>query len=113
MYLGIFFRKKRSRHVPIMRTAIIWDLLLVLQIELNRSAVAKALEVEQNSLLLNFHVTIAVAVLVLYGFLLYFGAQLLRGRAQFRMWHKMCGWTAVVLRTLILITSYMIDTASN
>jgi hypothetical protein len=36
---GVYHRKNRYRHVKIMKSAIIWDLLLVAQIELNRGAI--------------------------------------------------------------------------
>ena len=51
-----------------MATAI-WDILLVLQIELMRGAIDKAMKVQVNSSLLNFHVSIAVLTVFLYFFM--------------------------------------------
>ncbi len=39
MVAGIFFRRRRELHVKIMSAAMIWDVLLILQIELSRSAI--------------------------------------------------------------------------
>ena len=110
LYFGVWKRKQRSLHVKVMTTAIIWDILLVLQIELTRGAIDKASKVVTNAALLNFHVSIAVTTVILYGFIFYFGRALLKGNQSVKTKHKVLGLTALVLRTLTLITSYIIET---
>jgi hypothetical protein len=56
MYLGIYFRRARKIHVGLMSVVIIWDIILILQIELTRNAVAKATEAMKNPMLLNIHI---------------------------------------------------------
>ena len=42
MLAGILVRKNRKLHVRVMSVAMVWDILLILQIELSRSAILKA-----------------------------------------------------------------------
>jgi len=91
-----------------MSIGIIWDILLVLQIELTRGAIAKASAVVTNAWLLNFHVTIAVTTVVLYGFMVYFGRKLLKGDNSVRTKHKALGVLTITLRTLTYITSFLV-----
>ncbi len=106
MILGITKRKNRKQHVPIMKTVLIWDVLLILQIELSRGAIDKASEAVINPMILNIHVTFAVLSVVFYGLLVWTGRKLLKGNELFRTRHRLFGWTAVTLRTLTLITSF-------
>lgn len=108
LWVGIFNRKKRNIHVKMMSVGIIWDILLVLQIELTRSAIAKASKVVTNPLLLNFHVTIAVSTVVLYGFMFYYGRKMLKGQNEVRSKHKVLGIMTITLRTMTYITSFMV-----
>jgi hypothetical protein len=103
---GISKRKNRAIHMKTMWTAIIWDLLLVLQIELNRGAIFKASKALSNPLILNFHVTMAVLCVVGYFFLLYSGRLLNLGETQKRIWHKRIGFTTYALRLITFITSF-------
>ena len=79
-----------------MSSAIVWDLILILQIELNRGAIATASQVTKNSFILNFHVAIAVSVVVLYFAAAYLGRQILKGDNSKRTLHKVCGIIALV-----------------
>lgn len=106
IYFGIYHRRNRILHVKTMITAIIWDVVLILQIELTRKAIATALKPAENSFILNFHITIAVTTVLLYGSLFYTGRKMLKGEYQIRPRHKMLGMTAATLRTLTYITSY-------
>ena len=89
-----------------MSAVLIWDLLLILQIELGREAVAKAAKAMANPMLLNIHVTFAVLSVVFYVLLVFTGRKLLKGDNSIKPKHKIFGWTAFVLRTLTLITSF-------
>lgn len=106
MVFGISKRKNRSVHVPVMTVVLTWDILLILQIELGRQAVEKASAALINPMLLNIHVSFAVSCVVFYFLLIYTGRKLLKGNNQFRLRHRIFGWTAFVLRTLTLITSF-------
>ncbi len=106
MIFGISKRKVRKIHVPTMIITLTWDILLVLQIELNRSAIKKASEAVVNSMLLNIHVSFAVSCVVFYFLLIYTGRKLLKGENAFRNRHRLFGWAAFALRTLTLITSF-------
>ncbi len=91
-----------------MITAIAWDLILVLQIELSRGAIAKASEAMKNSMILNIHVSFAVLTVVLYGFMIYTGRKVLKGNNSIRQRHRMLGITTYTLRILTYITSYFV-----
>src|SRR5690606_29259252 len=84
MFVGILYRHRRIPHIWIMSVAMIWDILLILQIELSREAVLKASKALTNTLMLNIHVTIALATVVFYGFMIYTGRAMLSGRIQLR-----------------------------
>lgn len=106
MIVGIYYRQKRSLHVKIMSTAMIWDIILILQIELSRSAVLKASKAMENPMILNIHVAIAVLTVVFYGFMVFTGRKLLAGQNEFRTKHKFLGWSTLTLRILTFITSF-------
>ncbi|MGB0452512.1 MAG: hypothetical protein ACPGJV_02270 [Bacteriovoracaceae bacterium] len=107
-YIGIAKRKSRSLHVKLMTIGIIWDVLLVLQIELTRSAINTASKVTSNNWLMNFHVTIAITTVVLYFVQIYFGRKLMKSNGSVRLKHKLIGYTTIVLRTLVFFTSFII-----
>jgi uncharacterized membrane protein YozB (DUF420 family) len=103
---GILNRKNRNKHIRAMFTAIIWDILLVLQIELTRDAINKASKVVTNPFILNFHVSLAVSCVLLYFAMLYTGNKLKQNNNSFRNWHKRLGMFTYVLRILTFITSF-------
>jgi hypothetical protein len=107
IFVGLFFRKQRSRHVPIMVSAICWDLLLILQIEFTRHAIDKAMKAPSNPMLLNIHVALAVSTVIMYAAVFYTGRKLLKGDGTLRAWHKRLGLVTVVLRTTTLATSFL------
>jgi hypothetical protein len=106
MSAGIIVRRRRQLHVKIMSTAMVWDVILILQIELSRSAILKATHAVTNPLILNIHISIAVSTVVLYGFMIYTGRKLLSGQNQIRPRHKFLGWTTLTMRILTFITSF-------
>ncbi len=107
MMTGIYFRKNRSRHIRIMSVAMIWDVLLILQIELSRSAILKASKALSNPLMLNIHVSIAVTTVLLYGIMIYTGRKLLRGEHAIRNKHRLFGYTTFFMRVLTFATSFL------
>lgn len=106
MSAGVIKRRNRKLHVRLMSTAMVWDVILILQIELSRSAILKASKALSNSLLLNVHVSIAVATVVLYGFMVYTGRGLLAGKNELRDRHRKLGWVTFSMRILTFITSF-------
>ncbi len=106
-FLGILNRKNRDLHPKLMKFGILWDLLLVLQIELTRKAILKASKVVTNSLLLNFHVAIAISTVLLYFVMWYLGSKALKDPA-FRSKHKFFGILTMTLRCTVYVTSYLV-----
>jgi uncharacterized membrane protein YozB (DUF420 family) len=103
---GAIKHKNRNLHVKTMITGIIWDIVLILQIELTRGAIAKASKVVTNRAILNFHVSIAVLCVLLYIVMFITGKKLLNGNNDIRDLHKNLGRTTILLRVLVLITSF-------
>ncbi len=108
MLYGVYHRKNRFRHVKTMKTAIIWDLLLVAQIELTRGAIATASKPFENPMLLNIHISFAVATVLLYGMIYMSGRKVLNGDEGFRKTHRVLGITTLTTRIATLITSFLI-----
>ncbi len=106
--IGVYLRRKRKLHVKFMLSAIVWDILLVLQIELNRSAIAKASKALNNTMILNIHVSLAVLTVLFYFAMLYTGKRFLEGDNKIRPLHKKLGWTTVTLRILTFVTSFFV-----
>jgi hypothetical protein len=108
IYTGVAYRRQRLLHMKMMASAITWDILLILQIELSRKAINTAMNAPSNTWFLNFHIAIAVFTVVLYGVLFYTGRQVYKGNNQYRLWHKRAGLTALVCRTSTFITSFFV-----
>ncbi len=106
MFVGLYWRRNRKKHVPAMLTVIIWDILLVLQIELNRGAVAKAVKVVSNRMILNIHVGLALSTVLIYFAMLYTGGKVLKNNLSYRKKHKWLGLLTVTLRLLTYMTSF-------
>jgi len=108
MLYGVYNIKIRYKHVKIMKFAIIWDLLLVAQIEFNRGAIEKASKAMSNPTLLNIHVSLAVSTVLLYGLIFMTGHKLNKGDESIRALHKKLGLLTLSTRIATLITSNII-----
>jgi len=108
MIFGISKRHIQKLHVKIMSAVIIWDIILILQIELTRGAIAKASKVMVNPMLLTFHVFIAVTTVLLYFALIYTGRKMLTGDYSVRPLHQKLGKSAFSLRMLTYATSFFV-----
>jgi hypothetical protein len=106
MIAGIYNRRRTDLHIKIMGLAIVWDILLILQIELSRSAILKASKAMTNAYALNIHVSIAVSTVVLYGFMIHSGRKLLARKMEFKTRHRILGWTTFAMRVLTFATSF-------
>jgi hypothetical protein len=106
IYIGYVVRRNRTLHVRLMGSAMIWDVILILQIELSRSAILKASNAVTNAMMLNIHVSIAVTTVILYGFMVYTGRKMLKGQTEVRTKHRILGYSTILMRTLTFITSF-------
>jgi uncharacterized membrane protein YozB (DUF420 family) len=106
LIFGLIKRKNRKLHIRTMLTAIVWDILLVLQIELTRGAINKASQAIENPLLLNIHVSLALTTVLLYFAMLFTGHKLKNGFESVRTQHMILGYTTFTLRILTYITSF-------
>lgn len=106
MIVGAFLHRRRPLHVRLMSFAMIWDVLLILQIELSRSAILKASKALSNQAALNIHVSIAITTVILYGFMIHSGRKYLAGENAVALRHKRLGYVTLFLRTLTFITSF-------
>ncbi len=106
MVLGIIVRRRRKAHVRIMTVAMMWDVILILQIELSRSAILTATKALSNALILNIHISIAVSTVILYGFMIYTGKKMLAGEVRIRSKHRILGYSTFFMRVLTFITSF-------
>ena len=109
LFIGTWLiAKKRNRdlHVKTMLTAIIWDVLLILQIELSRGAIAKASKAITNPYILNIHGSLALTTTILYVALVVMGRKILKGDYGILKLHKKLGILALIMRTLTFVTSF-------
>jgi hypothetical protein len=89
-----------------MSVAMIWDLILILQIELSRSAIMKASAALTNTLILNIHVSLALSTVVLYVLMIHSGRKMLAGNGSYRKRHRLMGWSTLFLRIMTFATSF-------
>ena len=102
----ILKKKNRDLHVKTMLFAIVWDVILILQIELSRGAIEKASKVTSNPNILNIHVSLAISAVVLYVLLIMTGKNILKGNRDILGLHRKLGLLALLMRTLTFITSF-------
>lgn len=106
MIFGVTKRRVRKVHVRTMLTAIVWDILLVLQIELSRSAIDTASKGLTNPTPLLIHLFFALSSVLLYFVMIWSGNKILQGDNSRRGLHGILGWITLTFRTLTLITSF-------
>lgn len=94
--------------MKLMKTAMVWDILLILQIELTRGAIAIASKAMENSVILNVHVSLAIITVLLYVFVYRSGKKLDSGINEKRKSHKMLGMLTLATRIATLITSFLV-----
>jgi hypothetical protein len=104
--LGIRFKRETKKHIKIMLFAITWDILLILQIELSRSAILKASKAASNPMMLNIHVSIAILTVVFYLLMGITGRKILKGQLEMKTKHKFLGYSTLALRILTFVTSF-------
>lgn len=99
-------KKKVHLHIKMQGTAIVWDVILILQIELGRQAINKASQAMTNPLLLNIHVTIAVLTVLLYILMVRTGIQIKKGKLEPKRRHRFLGYTTLFFRLATFATSF-------
>ena len=105
-FIGYYYRILERRHIKFVATAIVWDLALILQIELSRGAIDKATKAMTNPVILNVHIALAITAVLLYFFMIYTGLKLKKRDESVRNIHRRAGKLVLVIRTLVLITSF-------
>ena len=103
--VGLLNRRRKRVHIPLMLSALIIDLSMVLYLEIRRGVIESIPQRPMTPLLI-VHILISVTVLVLYGMQVYTGIQNAKGRRSRQ--HPRVGATFVVLRFANLLTSWMI-----
>ncbi len=112
---GLYFRKKMSLHIPLMITAFVIDLTLVLVIEIQRAAVEKVVGhvAAGTDYFLIFHAAVSLLVLVSYVSLIYTGSKVYKGikagtgkPREIYAWHKKLAAAFIVLRLINYLTSF-------
>lgn len=104
--IGLYFRRRRpSIHWKFMIAAFAVDVSLVLYIEFARHAVE---QLPTARPLIWFHATVSVLVLLCYLLLFGLGSRLIKGRIDARTIHRNLGFTFVALRTVNLVTSFLV-----
>lgn len=88
-------------HKKIMITAVIWDILLILQIEFTRAAVEKVAKLTGNGIWLYIHVSFALLTVISYAIVI-----TLAKKNIFQK-HKYLGKLTILLRFLTYITSFI------
>lgn len=104
--------KNRKKHVTLMNTAMLWDVVLILQIELSRGAINKASQVMTNSMLLKIHLFFAISSVLLYLVMFVSGRKILAGDVSRIPKHKSAGLVTLVFRILTFVTSFYAVTPS-
>lgn len=110
-FYGIFIvikRKNKLFHAKIMSAAIIWDLLLIVQIEFNRKAIEKAIKVTTNPSILSIHIALALSSVILYLFMIYTGRRVLKGNSSLIIKHRKLGRLTLFMRLLTYLTSFWV-----
>lgn len=101
--VGFHFRRRTRVHVPLMVSAILLDVVMIVQLETNRSVVAKAAAAVTP--LLKFHIGVALTTVIAYLAMIVTGILLLRGM-RVRKPHRVLGFYVLIARSLVSITAF-------
>lgn len=109
--LGLLNRQVRKRHIKLMLTGIALDVIVVLLLELNRSAIDTALTGTLD-IFHKLHIGSSSVALLLYVPVLILGIKLSKGEEQFRVWHKRVAVSAYVFRTIGFVMMFTVSPIS-
>lgn len=105
---GLVYRRQREKHTLFMNLGIALDLSLVLLLELQRGAIATAVDFSLNTWQ-QAHIACSSLAVLLYLPTAYLGWQRYRtpqSSLALREWHKRCGLAAFAFRTLGFILMF-------
>lgn len=106
---GLANRSRPRVHIPLMLSAFAVDMSLVLYIEHNRRVIGMvAGTAGQMDAVLQIHVALSVAAVILYLVQIVLGLCLRLGREPLRAWHRRAGWTFLACRLGNYITSFLV-----
>ena len=109
IFYGVSQRKNRDRHVKIMTTAGIADIVLVLAIVAIRRALPKAMEAETT--ILRIHLAFSIPALLLWFSAFYTGFQRKKGKCV--KLHKANAITFLIMRTGNYVTSFFLHSPAE
>lgn len=109
LLVGVLNRSRKKIHIPLMISAVVIDLAMVLYIELNRGALASA--AEKWGGLMAVHIAMSVMVLVLYGVQITTGIKKARGLATSNLHVRSMPWL-LALRFGNFFTSILVMSPS-
>src|SRR5687767_5511339 len=106
---GIAQRKNSKVHIPVMLSAFVLDVALVLYIEITRHAVETFVDsvktpVDHGFLL--FHIGVSLLTLALYIAQIVTGRKLFKGNHGIRPLHRKLAWLFIVCRLTNYVTSF-------
>ena len=104
LVIGVLYRGHRRVHIPLMLSAFICDMAMLLYIELTRQAIETAWT--QMSPLMGTHILLSVMVIGLYVEQLITG--IIKARGGRNPWHRRAGVAFLLCRFGNLITSFMV-----
>ena len=107
LVIGVLNRGRKRVHIPLMASAFVADMAMLLYIEFTRQAIERAST--QMTPLMGVHVLLSVIVIGLYVGQIVTGIKKARGRS--RPWHGKGGVGFLLCRFGNLITSFMVTYA--
>lgn len=108
---GLWYRKQARVHIPLMLSAFVLDVLLVLYIEITRHAietVGTEITAPTHNDLLVFHVIVSLLTLLLYVGLTWSGIKLYRGDHGKRNLHRNMAAAFILCRLSNYVTSFWV-----
>lgn len=105
---GILQRSRPKIHIPVMLTAFVVDVALVLYIELTRDATGQALGWGDLPAMMQVHIFLSTMTVVLY--LVQIVSGVIRYRGGAAPYHLYTGIAFMVFRLGNLLTSFLIET---
>lgn len=103
--VGVIYRRRRTIHIPLMMSAFLIDLGVVIYLEVRRGVV-ESIPKRDMTPLLAFHIAISVIVLILYFTQAYSGIRRWKGRRS--DWHYWAAYGLYPLRLINFVTSILI-----
>ena len=105
LLFGLIIKKNKYLHVRLMSTAIIFDLSLVLLLELQRHAIETTLQNELSNLQ-RAHIYCSTLAVLCYIPTLILGLRLYKNKPSSRKWHLRFGGFAFLFRTIGFIMMF-------